>query len=557
MRKRAKASERKQLADLSSDFDPVFYLESNPDVRAAGLDPLRHYWRQGWKEGRNPNAWFDGDAYLKRHADVAASGENPFLHFVRFGRLEGRALSPLATSSARPHDALRKLIEGAQSAREVAAHYTRPPLPPAIEIDQLAAALVATSPRGVVVSFSHDDYAETFGGVQRLIGTEVEHFLNADWCYLHLAPARPLPILSDDSDLTSFCFLLRVNGEAVGSVVAVDLLAVLLRIKEKAIAIDLIVHHFMGHSPEIIRVLCKELQIDLPYVWIHDFYSLCESYNLLRNNWKFCGAPRVDSMGCRICVHGNARPSHFDRMRQFFATLQPAVLAPSEAALKIWRGRGLPYRTAHIVPIAQIVRSAIAPRPAAGPRLRVAFLGQSAHAKGWTTFRKLVAELGDNAGFEFFHLGTRLDDGAADTRIHYVPVQANRHDRDAMTRALAESRIDVVLLWSAWPESFCYAVHEAVAAGVVIIANSQSGNVPSVLATHAPERSAILDSEAELFAFFGGRAQLDQLCARPAVQGAVLPYESSAHITLRRWQVELAPFHQDGVHHLPKERVNG
>lgn len=34
------------------DFDPVWYLQANPDVRALGLDPLEHFQRTGRREGR-------------------------------------------------------------------------------------------------------------------------------------------------------------------------------------------------------------------------------------------------------------------------------------------------------------------------------------------------------------------------------------------------------------------------------------------------------------------------------------------------------------------------
>ncbi len=37
---------------LPKDFDPAAYLRANPDVAAAGVDPVRHYRTHGWKEGR-------------------------------------------------------------------------------------------------------------------------------------------------------------------------------------------------------------------------------------------------------------------------------------------------------------------------------------------------------------------------------------------------------------------------------------------------------------------------------------------------------------------------
>lgn len=36
-------------------FNFAYYLSCNPDVSASGVNPLRHYLRHGWREGRNPN----------------------------------------------------------------------------------------------------------------------------------------------------------------------------------------------------------------------------------------------------------------------------------------------------------------------------------------------------------------------------------------------------------------------------------------------------------------------------------------------------------------------
>lgn len=71
-------------------FDSAYYLKQNPDVKAAGMDPLLHYETYGWKEGRAPSLVFDGNAYLTANADVAAAGVDPLLHWLDFGKAEGR-----------------------------------------------------------------------------------------------------------------------------------------------------------------------------------------------------------------------------------------------------------------------------------------------------------------------------------------------------------------------------------------------------------------------------------------------------------------------------------
>lgn len=72
-------------------FDSAYYLNAYPDVRAVGLNPLDHYLRHGWKEGRDPSAGFSTDSYLAANPDVVASGHNPLVHFVNTGLAEGRS----------------------------------------------------------------------------------------------------------------------------------------------------------------------------------------------------------------------------------------------------------------------------------------------------------------------------------------------------------------------------------------------------------------------------------------------------------------------------------
>lgn len=82
-------------AAIRAIFDAEYYLRANPDVGAAGLDPLRHYLDIGWAEGRNPNALFDSDFYLESNADIFAAGLNPLVHYVSNGAREGRNPHPL------------------------------------------------------------------------------------------------------------------------------------------------------------------------------------------------------------------------------------------------------------------------------------------------------------------------------------------------------------------------------------------------------------------------------------------------------------------------------
>ena len=75
-------------------FDTRYYLASNPDVTASGLNPVAHYELHGWTEGRDPSASFSTTRYLAANPDVNASGLDPLQHYLQYGQAEGRAVFP-------------------------------------------------------------------------------------------------------------------------------------------------------------------------------------------------------------------------------------------------------------------------------------------------------------------------------------------------------------------------------------------------------------------------------------------------------------------------------
>lgn len=77
-------------AVLAGGVDEVFYLRTNADLAAAGLNGANHFATHGWREGRDPNGWFDTDWYLTQNTDVAAANLNPLEHYLAFGWREGR-----------------------------------------------------------------------------------------------------------------------------------------------------------------------------------------------------------------------------------------------------------------------------------------------------------------------------------------------------------------------------------------------------------------------------------------------------------------------------------
>ncbi|WP_433694908.1 glycoside hydrolase family 99-like domain-containing protein [Paraburkholderia phenoliruptrix] len=81
-------------------FDGSFYLANNPDVRHAGIDPVRHYLLHGWRERRDPSPAFSTARYLSDNPDVEQALMNPLVHYLRFGQREGRVLRASTVETA-------------------------------------------------------------------------------------------------------------------------------------------------------------------------------------------------------------------------------------------------------------------------------------------------------------------------------------------------------------------------------------------------------------------------------------------------------------------------
>jgi hypothetical protein len=379
------------------------------------------------------------------------------------------------------------------------------------------------------MSVSHDDYDQNVGGVQNVIRNERVNFERMDWVYLHLCPAAPLPILAEPRQAEDFRFSLRLGSDWLGVANASDLVACLTELRNNERSFWLVVHQFLGHAPQVLLELAR-IATERPIVWIHDYITLCPNYKLLRNDVRFCGAPPVQAAACGVCAYGSDRVEHVPRVRAFFEAVRPAVLAPSEAALELWRRGNLAHQEAHVQPYARLV---LAPDPLKSTLtektrpLRVAYLAMPVLPKGWLVFEELARRFVGSPAYEFYQLG--LSYGAAlPGYIKNVQVLVNREKPDAMVEAIAEHRIDVVVSWQLWPETFCFAVYEALAGGAFVLARRDAGNVADAIVRNAPEQGHVLESEERLFELFEEGHLKTMVEAANRRYGVLLPESGSA-----------------------------
>jgi hypothetical protein len=78
------------VVEASGLFDSNYYLINGADIEAGGLDPIDHFCRFGWREGRDPNLYFSTAWYRRTNPLVARMEINPLAHYIVTGERAGR-----------------------------------------------------------------------------------------------------------------------------------------------------------------------------------------------------------------------------------------------------------------------------------------------------------------------------------------------------------------------------------------------------------------------------------------------------------------------------------
>jgi hypothetical protein len=454
---------------VRAEFDAAFYLANNQDVVDSGIDPFEHFMIWGWREGRDPNRRFSIVSYLDVNPDIGAAGVNPFVHYVVTGRGEGRALK---LDLGFQYEILKTAspLEARIQALRVAF-----PDGEASPTEDLLATLghVGVSTR-IHVSVSHDDFTANLGGVQLCLTREAEALRAGGATHIHLYPAAPGLVIDFERERPLIGVL--VNGEPTGAYSAETLVEVLGPFAVGK-AFTFAIHSFIGHNIIGITAILAAMGAREGYFWVHDFSSVCAHYALLRNDVAFCGAPPPESPACEVCLYARRRRIHLAEHGRFFQTFAMTVLAPSQAALDLWlRSFPVAPAAAKVHPHATLRkrRKVAAPEREPGP-LKVAFLGMPAEHKGWPVYAKLVDRFAEDPRYEFHHLG-KLRDKAVEAR--FTAIEPTPDVAEPMATAVEALGIDVAIIWSLCPETFCFTAYEAVAGGAAVVTNPDAGNVP-------------------------------------------------------------------------------
>ncbi|MFZ5775634.1 MAG: hypothetical protein ACOY3Z_09150 [Thermodesulfobacteriota bacterium] len=464
--------------EMLSRFDGQYYRRRYPDI-SQEQDALIHYCEKGWREGRNPAATFDTMYYITSNKDVAAAGINPFVHYCSVGHTEGR--------SGRPSDPVRRnLLRSLRGFDDLSRDYRKnKPFIKFIDSSDLFIALWKGKGR-VCVTVSHDDYLKHTGGVQKFIRDESQHAQDAGMDYLHISPAIPDVRLSQEGVYT-FLVHVNLNDSFLGTFSAKDVAEAFDSIQRKRPEVMNvgILHSAMGWSPDVLELLLGK-RFSRMFFYVHDYHAFCPEYRLLRNNLTPCDGPDIESNVCNICVHAGLRAEHVKGFEHIFKAITPIALYPSKTAQKIFetakpayglKGMVVPHISVSILRSTSHVPGA--KQTDSNRPIRVAYCGHPAPHKGWQHFLELANQLLTYDGYEFYMFGSHDPN---EPWLKHVSV-ALRNGVSTMTEKLLEHDIDIVFVGSTWRETFNFVAHEAARAGAAIMTLKNSGHVAEFVRT--------------------------------------------------------------------------
>lgn len=245
------------------------------------------------------------------------------------------------------------------------------------------------------------------------------------------------------------------------------------------------VQHLMGLPASLLHELLAQR---IPYlITLHDYWWQCANANLLTNYAQTaCDGPRayLNCTHCAIARTGSplswgAAPALWPLMADRNRRLHPllahaaALLTPSEFVRRWYAKHGTPTHALRAAPLGVTPPTAAAPHaPKGSDSLRLLYLGGLAANKG--VHIVLEALRGVTGAVHFAIAGDVSTQPAyvahlrqlADPRVTWL----GRLSRQQVWEALAAA--DLVVVPSLWHETYCFAAHEALAAGVPVLASA-------------------------------------------------------------------------------------
>jgi GT2 family glycosyltransferase len=232
------------------------------------------------------------------------------------------------------------------------------------------------------------------------------------------------------------------------------------------------IHHFLDLDA---RVMEAVRMLPVPYdVFVHDFAWICPRVTLIDGSGRYCGEPAVSV--CQACVRRNGSalseaisvPALRARSAEWLGGAR-RVVAPSNDTADRLR-RHFDRLQVAVQPHGETVETTPLP-PRAGPNetLRVALIGALGEHKGYRVLLECARDAQRRRlPIEFVVIGYTENDAAL-LKTGKVFI-TGRYSEGEAPHLLRRERPDVAFFPSVWPETWCYTLDDALAAGLPVAA---------------------------------------------------------------------------------------
>jgi len=283
--------------------------------------------------------------------------------------------------------------------------------------------------------------------------------------------------IEETDKITLLCrrdgFLEIVVGEpAIRAVFGANEVEPLFRLLSAATPRLVIVHQVIGFSAAFIRRLSNWVRDYKSIFYVHDFYALCPRVTLIDAAKQFCDVAAADV--CDRCVElgGEHEGSRLEKMplaehRTMFSDLLDGfthVVAPSESAAAYMRRR-FGDAAIEVIPHPDLYSEFLA-APRHGNDDEIVLFGAIGAHKGSATLLKLAQRARLTHPRLSFRIIGHTDIDAALYEVRNVTITGSYEQGD-LPRLVADATGRLALFLHNWPETYSYALSEAVAYGFI------------------------------------------------------------------------------------------
>lgn len=314
----------------------------------------------------------------------------------------------------------------------------------------------------VILTISGNDLFRYLSGASKFLREQMDLFIKNSYVNIHLFWSE-----YDIKGYRGLYLSVIKNGTHVKNYSIADFFKVIKRIKA------VIIHNLIGVKLDALDLILDEIEENVPVLYyLHDFSCVCSNIKLMYNNKVYCRSWEDGWARCLTCESGEEKKAIFAYHDRLFKNRKIKLVAPSESTKEIIQKcfridhskiLVIPHQKYHLGEKETLRINEV---------LRIAYVGYKHIHKGWNTFKRLVSDFKDK--YKFYCLGASDEylDG-----VEYVAVSYVTDGEHAMVKKLIEYDIDVSLLLSSWPETYCYTYYESFAAGAFVVTTTESGNI--------------------------------------------------------------------------------